>query len=349
MNKLYTRIVWENFPSEKTALNERNLNRMDLAIDNLDDRVIQMNSTKVNVETVNNLVKTWSIDENTGIITVEKLNGEKIIYDLNIEKIPVDFKLSENGILTMTTDDGTQYTANIGAMIPALTFEDSDTIAVSVTGTGVNKTYSFSVKVGSVTEDKLQPNFLADVKTEVAKAQASQSAAAQSASDASGSATLAESYTHGGTGTREDEDTDNAKYYMEQAKVASAVDVATTEKAGIVKPDGDTITVDEDGTIHGQAKADAMTGATADSDGTAGMVPAPKAGQQDMFLAGDGSYKEAGITVDKNLSKDSENAISNKAVANEIDAINSSLNGLSFGVSDDGCLTISYDDGTEEV
>lgn len=256
MNKVYSRIVWENFPSEKTALNERNLNRMDLALDNLDDRVIQMDSTKVNVETVNNLVKTWSIDEGTGIITVEKLNGEKIIYDLNIEKIPVDFKLSEDGILTMTTDDGTQYTANIGAMIPILTFEDSNTIAVSVTGTGVNKTYSFSIIAGSVTEDKLQPNFLADVKTEVAKAQASQSAAAQSAFDASSSATMAESYTHGGTGAREGEDTDNAKYYMEQAKAVSAVDIATTEKAGIVKPDGTTITADPDGTIHGSSSVD---------------------------------------------------------------------------------------------
>lgn len=256
MNKLYFRIVWENFPSEKTALNESNLNRMDLALDNIDNRVIEMDSTKVNVETANTLIKNWTMDEETGVITVEKLNGEKIIFDLNIEKIPVDFKLSDDGILTMTTDDGTQYTANIGAMIPVLTFEDSDEIAVSVTGTGVNKTYSFSIKAGSVTEDKLQPNFLADVKTEVAKAQASQSAASQSASAASSSATLAESYTHGGTGAREGEDADNARYYMEQAKAVSTVNVATTDRAGIVKPDGTTITVDPDGTIHGSSSVD---------------------------------------------------------------------------------------------
>lgn len=192
MNKLYTRIEWENFPSEKTALNESNLNRMDLALDNMDNRVIEMDSTKVNVEVANTLIKNWTMDEATGVITVEKLNGEKIIFDLNIEKIPVDFKLSEDGILTMTTDDGTQFTANIGAMIPILTFGDSGTIVVSVEGTGVNKTYSFSIKSGSVTEDKLQPNFLADVKTEVAKAQTSQTAAAQSASEASASADRAE-------------------------------------------------------------------------------------------------------------------------------------------------------------
>ena len=299
MNKLYKRIVWENFPSEKTALNESNLNRMDLAIDNIDNRVIEMDSTKVNKEVANNLVKTWSIDEETGIITVEHLDGSKDLFDLNIEKIPVNFELSEDGILTMTTDDGTQYTANIGAMIPVLTFEDSDEIAVSVSGTGVNKTYLFSIKAGSVTEDKLQPNFLADVKTEVAKAQASQAAAADSASAASGSATLAESYTHGGTGAREGEDTDNAKYWAEQAKKVSAVDVATTKKAGIVKPDGSTITVDPDGTIHGQSKVAEMTGATAETNGTSGTVPAPSAGQEELFLRGDGTWAKptGGLTI----------------------------------------------------
>lgn len=192
MIKAYNRIIWENFPSEKSPVNEVNLNRMDLAIDTLDNRVVEMDATKVNKDVANNLVKTWSIDEDTGIITVEHLDGSKDIFDLNIEKIPVNFELSKDGILTMTTDDGSKYTANIGAMIPVLTFNDSDTIAVSVTGTGVNKTYSFSIKAGSVTEDKLQPNFLANVKTEVAKAQASQTAAAQSASEASISADRAE-------------------------------------------------------------------------------------------------------------------------------------------------------------
>ena len=211
MNKLYSRINWENFPSENTALNESNLNRMDLGLDNLDNRVIEMDAIKVNKEVANTLIKNWLIDEKTGIITIEKLNGEKILFDLNIEKIPVNFKLSEDGILTMTTDDGTKFTANIGAMIPVLTFEDSDEIVVSVSGSGVNKTYSFSIKAGSITEDKLQPNFLADVKIEVSKAQ-------NGATSAETSADLAKSYAVGTDGeVRENDGTDNAKYYSEQA------------------------------------------------------------------------------------------------------------------------------------
>ena len=297
MQKIYSRINWENFPSEKTAVNESNLNRMDLGLDNLDDRVIALDAAKFNTETANTLIKDWVIDEQTGVITITKLNGEKILFDLNIEKIPVNFTLSDDGIITMTTDDGEQFTANIGAMIPILTFEDSDEIAVSVSGEGVNKTYSFSVKNGSITEEKLNPTYLGEIRTQVAKAESSATSADASEKSAASSSALSKSYAVGGTGTRDGEDTDNAKYYAEQAKNASDVgtlseivenhisdkivhmtesehdvvsklgesaegsltyngseikpSVATTESTGVVKPDGTTITIDEDGTLHG--------------------------------------------------------------------------------------------------
>ena len=217
MNKVYSRIGWKNYPNTSTAINETNLNRMDKAIDDLDNRVIEQDSTKANQTTVNNMVKNWTMDETTGVITVEKQDGSKIMFDLNIEKIPVNFELSPSGILTMTTSDGTQFTANIGSMIPVLTFNESDQIAVSVSGTGINKTYSFFIKDNSITENKLQPNFLADIKVQSASA-------SLSASNAETSATQAQSYAIGGTGTRDNENTDNAKYYKEQAQsVGNAV------------------------------------------------------------------------------------------------------------------------------
>ena len=211
MNKVYTRINWEDYPSENTDLDAYNLNQMDFAIDALDNRIISQDALKVDKSAINGNIADWTMDETTGVITITKYNGEKIIFDLNIEKIPVGFSMSDDGIITMTTEDGTQFKADIGSMIPVLTFEDSATIAVSVTGTGKNKTYSFSIKTGSVTDAMLQPNYLADIRVESANA----SAYAQSANAKS---VLAESYAIGGTGTREGEDTDNAKYYMEQAK-----------------------------------------------------------------------------------------------------------------------------------
>lgn len=211
LNKVYTRITWEDYPSENTDIDEINLNKMDSAIDALDNRIISQDALKVDKSAINGNIADWTMDETTGVITITKYNGEKVIFDLNIEKIPVGFSMSDDGIITMTTEDGTQFTADIGSMIPVLTFSDSDSISVNVTGSGKNKTYSFTIKNGSVTEDMLQPNYLADIKVESAKAAAS----AQSAND---KAVLSKSYAVGGTGTRQGEDTDNAKYYMEQAK-----------------------------------------------------------------------------------------------------------------------------------
>jgi hypothetical protein len=36
MQKIYSRIDWKNFPSEETAVNETNLNRMDSGLDAID-------------------------------------------------------------------------------------------------------------------------------------------------------------------------------------------------------------------------------------------------------------------------------------------------------------------------
>lgn len=49
---------------------------------------------------------------------------------------------------------------------------------------------------------------------------------------------------------RASSEADRAKLEADRAASAAGVDIATTERAGIVKPDGDTISVDADGTIH---------------------------------------------------------------------------------------------------
>lgn len=62
-----------------------------------------------------------------------------------------------------------------------------------------------------------------------------------------------------------------------------------------------------------------MTGATASTDGSSGMVPAPKAGEQDKFLRGDGTWANAGMT-------DEEKAELSKASADISSLVGDSAN-----------------------
>ena len=196
MQKIYSRINWENFPSEKTAVNESNLNKMDLAIDNLDDRVVAMDASKVDLTKANELVEEILWDESNGTLTVVKMNGSRAVIDTKLEKLAVNFTYNpQTQQLVITLDDGTVQNVDLSALITEYEFLDSDTIAFEITDGKVKAI----VKNGSITEDKLQPNFLADIKVESAKAvnsatnaKASETKAVASATDAKDSADRAQ-------------------------------------------------------------------------------------------------------------------------------------------------------------
>lgn len=186
MQKIYSRINWENFPSEKTAVNESNLNKMDLAIDNLDDRVVAMDASKVDLTKANDLVEEILWDESNGTLTVVKMNGSRAVIDTKLEKLAVNFTYNpQTQQLIITLDDGTTQNVDLSSLITEYEFLDSDTIAFEITDGKVKAI----VKNGSITEDKLQPNFLADIKVESAKAVASAKSAGTSETNAAKSAT----------------------------------------------------------------------------------------------------------------------------------------------------------------
>lgn len=187
MQKIYSRINWENLPSEKTAVNESNLNKMDLAIDNLDDRVVAMDASKVDLTKANELVKEILWDESNGTLTVVKMNGSKAVIDTKLEKLAVNFKYNpQTQQLIITLDNGTVQNVDLSALITQYEFLEGDEIAFEVTYDGKVKPM---IKGGSITEDKLQPNFLADIKVESAKAVASAKSAKESETKAVASAT----------------------------------------------------------------------------------------------------------------------------------------------------------------
>ena len=75
MNKAYERINWENRPSENTAIDEINLNKMDAALNEVDNRVVVHETTKLDKATANSMVKDVDFNETTGIFTITFLNG----------------------------------------------------------------------------------------------------------------------------------------------------------------------------------------------------------------------------------------------------------------------------------
>ncbi len=307
MNKCYYRIVWENYPSDKTPLNEQNLNKVDVATDEMDNRIISLDSTKFDKSEAQLLVKYIEYDEDTGVFKITHYNGASYTIDTLLEKLAVNFDYDyQTQKLIITLSDGEVKYVDLSALLTQYEFLDSGTVAFTVDSTGK---VTADIKEGSIEERHLRPDYLADIRVESAKAEASAAEAgkseaaaaasqaeskksedaakvaelaaaesagesadsaavslgesvkaaasaaaakesqdaamisetnsgvsaeaaeassiaaagsagdaAQSAEDASGFATEAESFTHGGTGTREGEDTDNAGYYYGQTK-----------------------------------------------------------------------------------------------------------------------------------
>lgn len=238
MQKIYNRINWENFPSEKTAVNESNLNKMDLAIDNLDDRVVAMDASKVDLTKANELVKEILWDESNGTLTVVKMNGSKAVIDTKLEKLAVNFTYNpQTQQLVITLDDGTVQNVDLSALITEYEFLDSDTIAFEITDGKIKAI----VKNGSITEDMLQPNFLADVKVEAEKAKASASAADASEKESTVQANLSKEYA------------DKAKEYSDNIdKKAHLATFDVNEDGELIYTDNtaDVFTVDDDGNLN---------------------------------------------------------------------------------------------------
>ncbi|CDD64922.1 putative uncharacterized protein [Firmicutes bacterium CAG:882] len=233
MNKAHTMINWEDYPSLDTPLAARNLNKVDLAIDVIDDRVVAIDANKATKVEIASLVADVGYDETTGIFTITKKNGSVLTIDTKLEKLAVNFKYdATTQQLIITLDDGSKQYIDLSALITQYEFMDTDTVTFAI---GLDGKVSAALKQGSVSEEYLEPNYLAKVKVEVAKAQSSADAAALSEANAELSAKAA---TLSEKNAKVSEDTvhadaESAKTFAEQAESAkndaeSARDIAQT-------------------------------------------------------------------------------------------------------------------------
>ena len=233
MNKAFYNFVWENFPSVETPVNDTNLMKINNGLEEVDNRVISLDSTKFDKAEAQMLVKYIEYDESTGIFKITHYNGASYTIDTLLEKLAINFDYDYvTQMLIIQLSDGTEKYVDLSALLTQYEFLDSDTVAFSVDNSGK---VSAIVKEGSIEEKHLRPDYLADIRVESAKAEASQKSAAESEKNAKNSELLSESWAHGGTGKRDGEETDNSKYWSEQSKGSSdsaKQALADVEKAG---------------------------------------------------------------------------------------------------------------------
>ena len=167
--KIYSREHWENFPSEKTAINRNRLNNIESGIDAIDDRVCALDTTKVDLTKANELVEEILWDESNGTLTVVKMNGSRAVIDTKLEKLAVNFSFDEaNQRIVIILDDGSKQYVDLSAFVTPLEFKDGDIIYFSVVDGNL---VSAGIKDGTISEEKLRPNFLADIKIKVGEAE----------------------------------------------------------------------------------------------------------------------------------------------------------------------------------
>lgn len=190
MTKAFSLFLWENSPSVNTPLGESKLNLINRALDEVDSRIVNFDTTKANQSDLLTTLADVTFDESTGIFTFTKKNGSKTTVDTKIEKLAINFGYdAESQRLVITLDDGTIQYVDMKALITELEFMNSNTVLFSVSQDGK---VSASIAKGSITADMLEPNYLSNVQLYASQALTSADDAAKSAQEAEASAIRAE-------------------------------------------------------------------------------------------------------------------------------------------------------------
>lgn len=312
-SKIFNRINWLNRPSTTTPLNATNLNAGDSAIDKLDDRIITLDTVKADMQVVNGMVADISVNDANGVITVTYKNGSTKTYDTNLEKIATNFTYDySTQRLVLTLSDGTKQYVDMSALITQYEFKDSTTIAFSVDSTGK---ISASVKNGSITDAMLETGYLAKITAQATKAESMANSATTSSNSAYDNAKLSQSYAIGCAGVRDGEDTDNAKYYSEQAgksataSASSASTASTKASEAATSASSASASATKSATSESNASKSATSAATSASTAS---TKANEASQSATSASGSASSASASAT---NASKSAESATASATTA----------------------------------
>ena len=164
---------WRNYPNISTPIVQDQLNRMETTMDTIDDRVVTFDTTKADQTDMLQAVRSIGYTASTGTFRVTFFNGSYIDIDTDIEKIAINFDYDDDPTspnyqkIIITLDDGTKKYIDLSSLITEYEFNSSQTIQAIVQGGEV----SFEIINGSVTEDMLESNFLANCRIQVSLAE----------------------------------------------------------------------------------------------------------------------------------------------------------------------------------
>lgn len=334
--KLYERIGWENVPSTKSPINDLNLNKIDIAVDAMDDRVIELQTTKAEQTDLLTSVKDVDINQTTGVITITFNNNTTKTFDTVLEKVVTNFRYdATTQSLILTLADGTTQSIPLSEFITQNEFLNSDRITFSVSE---GKVRADLIK-GSITGDYLQPNYLADITAQASLAGASATAAATSEANAAQSAQTAStkateaSQSATTASTKADEASASATTASSKATEATTAAQTATTKASEASTSAQTATTkateaatsaSNASTSETNAQNSATTATTKAAEASASADRAEQAAQSTEGVV---KWSERKGYVGKNL-------LENKATSQTI-------NGVTFTVNDDKSVTVN--------
>lgn len=192
LSKAFSFFRWKNRPDTSTPLGQTLLNRINEALNEIDNRVVNMNSQKVSSDEIQGVFTDLRLIKNTGQFVFTLFDGTEKIIDTALEKISINVSFDKTTqMLVLEKEDGSKEYVDLSVFTTQYEFVSSPTIQQTVTDGKVRA----DIKPNSITDQMLQTNYLADIKTQantaVSASQSaleSQSLAEQSAEDAQNSA-----------------------------------------------------------------------------------------------------------------------------------------------------------------
>jgi hypothetical protein len=164
---------WQNLPNVDTPIVAAQLNRNEQTVDTMDDRIIVLDTTKASQTDMLQAVKDITFDDDTGDFTITFFNGLTATIHTDLEKTAINFDYDDDPTsphyesLVLTLVDGTVKYIDMSALITEYDFASSSTIAF----TNTSGTITADILNGSVTDQKLQPSYLADITVQATRSE----------------------------------------------------------------------------------------------------------------------------------------------------------------------------------